>query len=112
MKDSLDVTGKLVEALMEAAQTEAASIIEAAIRRQLERIQRDHLQRRTIKFIDAMGLICIWVDDKGLYYLARAGESARRPDWMTELHELIDWYCEMGYLAKVSINDITLEPLR
>jgi hypothetical protein len=94
------------------SQRACADLIEHHMRQELERIHRAHFGRHTLHFFDAMGSICIWLDEEQVDDILRSmtGKLGRAP--LEELVALKTWYCEMGDLAHVSVEDIKLEPIR
>lgn len=110
MRDELDVFETLVRRDIEAAQERSSHNIELAVRRRMERIQRDHLPKRALGFLDAMGVTCLHVDGISIDDIAYRRDP--QPEWLRELHELRSWYAEVSDLANITINDISLGKLR
>lgn len=98
-----------LERALERYQVKAEKILEEVVRRELTRIQREHLPRRKFQFMDAMGRIIIRVDGHCTLDLI-CRYQGRLPDPLVELEHLRGWY--ITHSERLCISDIVLEPLR
>lgn len=91
---------------LERHQLKAGEQIERHVRLVLEAWQR-RFPKRSVRFIDAMGSVCVWIDDRQ----AELEISIRDPRLarvVRPLVELQSWYCQVSDLHHVAIEDVVI----
>lgn len=101
-------TQRVLELELDALQTRAAAKLEEQIRMEL-RVWLARHPRRALRFLDAMGSICIWVEEpltNGSRQLCEFETDPRLKAGVQDLDDLVVWACEQTDLFKIALGDI------
>lgn len=102
-----------IEAVLDAARDRHAAraerMIEARVKADLATWHRRFPKRR-LRFIDAMGSVCVWIDDRQEVEITC--RDKRLAALTAPLRSLVDWYCAISDDNHCCIADVIIEPSR
>lgn len=98
-----------LDAARERYEIRAERMIEKRVRAEMIAWHKRFPKRR-LRLIDAMGSVCIWIDDRQEVEISC--RDKRLAAVLAPLRSLVEWYCDVADAHRCCIADVIIEPSR
>lgn len=96
-----------LDAALDRHRDRAIRLVSARVRAEIAEWQA-RFPRRTVRFLDAMGSVCIWIDDRQEMEIGIRDKRLERI--VAPLRSLVEWYCDTADKHGIGIADVEVGP--